>query len=58
MHMDDESILSCIICPSPILATSIVSAVLWMADALFYLRGDFVVLYRKQNSKSDETSKC
>ena len=34
----------------------IVSAVLWMADALFYLRGDFVVLYRKQNSESDETS--
>lgn len=34
----------------------IVSAVLWMADALFYLRGDFVVLYRKQKSESDETS--
>eukprot|EP00984_Skeletonema_dohrnii_P006636 scaffold2365_cov77-Skeletonema_dohrnii-CCMP3373.AAC.39 len=27
---------------------AVVSAVLWMLDAMFYLRGDFVVLYRKQ----------
>ncbi|KAL7490581.1 hypothetical protein ACHAWT_000193 [Skeletonema menzelii] len=27
---------------------AVLSAVLWMLDAMFYLRGDFVVLYRKQ----------
>ena len=32
----------------------IVSAVLWMADALFYLRADFVVLYRRRKRKSEK----
>ena len=32
----------------------IVPAVLWMADALFYLRGDFVVLYRRQKSENEQ----
>ena len=34
---------------------SIVSAVLWMADALFYLRADFVVLYRRQKNEKETT---
>lgn len=36
----------------------VLSAVLWMLDAMFYLRGDFVVLYREQscgNENSIET---
>ena len=33
---------------------AVLSAVLWMLDAMFYLRGDFVVLYRKQ--KQNETN--
>lgn len=32
----------------------IVSAVLWLTDALFYLRGDFVVLCRKQKSENEQ----
>ena len=32
------------------------SALLWMADALFYLRGDFVVLYRKKQNENEETT--
>jgi hypothetical protein len=31
----------------------VISAVLWMLDAMFYLRGDFVVLYRKQQDENE-----
>ena len=31
----------------------VLSAVLWMLDACFYLRGDFVVLYRKQKHENE-----
>ena len=34
----------------------VLSAVLWMLDAMFYLRGDFVVLYRKQQHGNNETN--
>lgn len=32
---------------------AVLSAVLWMLDAMFYLRGDFVVLYRKQKHENE-----
>mmetsp|Transcript_24553 Transcript_24553/g.48997 ORF Transcript_24553/g.48997 Transcript_24553/m.48997 type:complete len:386 (-) Transcript_24553:22-1179(-) len=33
---------------------AVISAVLWMLDAMFYLRGDFVVLYRKQKHGNEK----
>lgn len=32
---------------------AVLSAVLWMLDAMFYLRGDFVLLYRKQKHENE-----